>query len=112
MEKPEIAITFLDTTAGEANAWAGDLETELQQLDGIRIRRRRQRKDTQDFGATLVLALGTASVTALAHGIASWLRRNSGAAIEITADDGSRYKFTNLNSRDAAVIAKAINSRS
>jgi hypothetical protein len=108
VDNSEIFIGFAGSTAAEANIFAQGLEEELQEVDGVEIKRRRERQDTQDFGATLVLVLGTSSVAALARAIESWLRRNSGAAIEITCPDGSRQKFTNLDSHDAAKIASAI----
>ena len=55
-----------------------------------------------------MLVLGTASVTAVARGIAVWLRRNSGSSIEIVKADGSRVIATHLDSLDASKIAKAI----
>jgi hypothetical protein len=112
VDEAKTILRFADATPAEANIYALGLQGELQQFDGVAIERMRERQDTQDFGATLVLILGTASVTALARGIASWLRRNSGATIEITRSDGTRQKFTNLDSRDAAKIASAIKPNS
>jgi hypothetical protein len=106
--KKENILRFVDATQKDANNYAEQLRGELEQNEGVEIIRSRERDDTQDFGATLVLVLGTASVTAVAHGIASWLQRNSGATIEVTCPDGSRHKYTHLDSHDAAKIAGAL----
>jgi hypothetical protein len=75
----------------------------------LQATQRREREDTQDFGATLALVLGTASVTAVANGLAAWLARHSGARIQI-AVDGSVIA-SNLNSRDASRIVEALRNR-
>lgn len=75
----------------------------------LQATQRRERDDTQDFGATLALVLGTASVTAVANGLAAWLARHSGAKIQINVD-GSVIA-SNLNSRDAPRIVEALRSR-
>ena len=111
MDEGKVTLRFADTTPADANVYAQGLEEELRQIDGVDIQRLRERQDTQDFGATLVLILGTAAVTELARGIASFIRRNSGVTIDITGADGSRQTFTNLNSHDATSIAKAIKPR-
>jgi hypothetical protein len=102
-------IRFTDVSLAEANQYAGSLAESLRDVDpGIEVAQRRDKVDTQDFGATLALVLGTASVTALAQGIASWISRNSGAHIEISTK--GRVVASNLNSKDAARIAEAFSS--
>lgn len=103
-------ITFPGVSADEANRYAGDLATALREVDQeLKIEQQRERQDTQDFGATLAIVLGTASITAVAKGIATWLARHSGAKIQIGAD-GS-ILASNLDSQDAARIAEAFNRR-
>jgi len=111
MDNQTLVVTFPDSTLNQANKYAQALQDDLKQLSGISVERRRERDDTQDFGATLVLVLGTASITALAKGLATWLRRSSGAKIEITMPDGRKVKASNLESPDAAVIAKAMSAQ-
>jgi hypothetical protein len=108
-ESPFI-ITFPGASAAEANRYAADLSTALREVDqDLKVEQQRDRLDTQDFGATLAIILGTASVTALAKGIAAWLARHSGAKIQINAD-GSVIA-SNLDSRDATRIAGAFKRR-
>jgi hypothetical protein len=99
-------ITFPDTSLAEANGYASALAIALRDLDpSLSAEQCRDRTDTQDFGATVAIVLGTASVTAVANGIATWLARNSGAKIRIDAD--GTVMANHLDSKDASKIAKA-----
>jgi hypothetical protein len=99
-------LSFPKVTIAEANQYATDLAMNLRDVsDDVKVEQRRTRADTQDFGATLVIVLGTASATAIANGVASWLMRHSGARIEISRHGA--VVATNLDSRDAARIAEA-----
>jgi hypothetical protein len=103
-------ISFPGVSIAEANRYAADLQTAIRETDeSITAERRRSREDAQDFGATLIIVLGTASVTALANGISAWLARHSGAKIQIEAD-GS-IVASDLDSRDASRIAAAFRPR-
>jgi hypothetical protein len=103
----EFKITFPGATSAEANRYAGELRDVLRNADrDISVEQKRERPDTQDFGATLVIILGTASVTAIAKGVQSWLARTSGARIEISAD--GRVIAENLDSKDAAKVVEAV----
>jgi hypothetical protein len=104
-ESPFI-ITFPGTSAAEANRFATDLAITLREIDEqVTVEQQRDRQGTQDFGVTLAIILGTASVTAVARGVAAWLARHSGAKIEINA--AGTVIASNLDSRDAARIAEA-----
>jgi hypothetical protein len=104
-ESPFI-IMFTGVSTAEANRYASDMAAALREIDReLRVERQRDRPDTQDFGATLAIILGTTSVTALAKGVTAWLARHSGAKIQINAD-GSVIA-SDLDSRDAARIAEA-----
>jgi hypothetical protein len=99
-------ITFPGSSTAEANRYAAELGAALREIDEeLKVEQQRDRADTQDFGATLAIILGTASATAVAKGVAAWLARHSGAKIQINAD-GS-VVASNLDSRDAARIADA-----
>jgi len=103
-------ITFPGASTAEANRYAAELATALRETDQeLCVEQERDRPDTQDFGATLAIVLGTASVTALAKGVASWLARHSGAKIQISSDGA--VIASNLDSRDAARIAEAFRGR-
>ena len=106
MDQSSFIISFAEASPAEANRYAADLATALREVDeGLKVEQRRDRQDTQDFGVTLAIVLGTASVTAVAKGVAAWMARHSGAKIQINAD-GS-VVAANLDSPDAARIAEA-----
>ena len=81
----------------------------------------KERSDTQDFGATLVLILGAPATIALATAIATFIKRNSGVKIEMTlskeqteqenpsnSESNMVLKVENLDSSDAAEILRAL----
>lgn len=106
MNEPRFVIKFPGASTADANRFAADLARTIRDSDRqVAVEQHREKDDTLDFGATLVIVLGTASVTALAKGISAWLQRHSGARIEINAD-GSVIA-SNLESGDAARIAEA-----
>jgi hypothetical protein len=63
---------------------------------GAEVTRHRDDPLAMDFGATLVIVLGSSSVTALATGLAVWLRRRQDARIQLrrTEADGSTTELT------------------
>jgi hypothetical protein len=109
MESPYI-ISFPGSSTAEANRFASGLATAIRDAErNVSVEQRRDQADTQDFGATLAIILGSAAVTAVAKGVEAWLARNSGAKIQINKD-GSVIA-SNLDSRDAARIAEAFKTR-
>ncbi len=106
MSASPFIISFPGTSTADANRFASALAQVIRESDReVQVAQRRDQPDSQDFGATLAIVLGTASATAVAKGVAGWLARHSGAKIEITAD--GRVIASNLDSRDAARIAEA-----
>lgn len=93
----DIVISFPDTDMATANELAGDLEESLaEDAPDLSVTRLREDPRTQDFGATLVLILGSTAVTALAKGIASWLARRQDAQLRLkrTTPDGQVQEIT------------------
>jgi hypothetical protein len=108
MPEKSFEISFRDCTADEANAFSEELQQDLQDADStVSLKRRKDNEQSQDFGATLVLVLGTGAITAVAKGFSAWIARNSGAKVVITKD-GS-VVAENIDSRDAArIVADAL----
>lgn len=99
-------ITFPGASSDTANQYAANLRQVLRETDRhLAAEQVKDRPDTQDFGATLVLTLGTASITSVANGVAWWLIRNSGARIRVSQNGA--IIADNLSSSDAARIAEA-----
>jgi hypothetical protein len=101
-----LTISFPKASAAEANQFAGELADFLKDREpGLNVEQVRERADTQDFGATLVLVLRTASVTALAQGIAAWLKR-SGTMLDID-NSGVKARKSNCVSFEGFRLAKS-----
>jgi hypothetical protein len=104
-----LVITFPESSTAEGNRLASTLADALRDVDpNIVVDRVRERPDTQDFGASLALILGTAAATAVAKGIAAWIARNSGAQIEIKRNGKVVLRAKHLDSRDVPRIAEAL----
>lgn len=79
MPNESLVVTFPAVSTAEGNRLASTLADALRDVDpDIVVDRQRERPDTQDFGATLAVILGTTAATAVAKGIAAWLARNRG----------------------------------
>lgn len=98
-----IEIRFPDAGAADAGRLADDLGLRLRELDETaKTSVTKGSGDTMDFGSILVLIMGTASFTAIARGVADWIRKQGDPAIiikrgkdEITIQRGlsSEQKF-------------------
>ena len=110
MHDDPFILRFENTSMADANRYAADLMQTIRDVaPDVVVQQRRDRPEAQDFGATLAIVLGTASVTAIANGIAGWLQRHSGARIEI--DSRGAVVARNLDSGDAARIAEVFSQR-
>lgn len=109
-DSPQYKIRFLDMTASEADTAAADMAAFLKDAvtdpKQLQVDRQRTAPGSQDFGATLVLILGTAAATAVAKGIGAWLTAHTGTSIEIT-DERGRVVASNIDASSAAKIAEA-----
>jgi hypothetical protein len=111
MSEP-LVIIFPDASLAEGNRLASSLADAVRDLDpNIVTERRRDRPDTQDFGAGLAIILGTAAAREVAKGIAAWLKRNSGAVIEIRLRGEVVFSGSHLEKGEAARIAEAFAKR-
>jgi hypothetical protein len=100
-------VKFPAVTTDEANKLASSLADELNEIAGLdKAQPARDNPETQDFGATLILVLGTASVTAIARGIEKWLAR-AGTTVEIHTASG-KVVMKDVQGKDAVAIAKAL----
>jgi len=109
MSAIQTVVSFVGASAADGNRFAGSLSDALRDLDStIQVERVRERDNTQDFGASLAVILGTASAITLAKGIASWLAHNSGATIEIRREGQVVMRASHLDSRDVPKLAEAL----
>jgi hypothetical protein len=115
MQSDPLLITFAGTSTAKGNRLASSLVEALRDLDpGIVAARHREQSDTQDFGASLAVILGTTAVTTVANGLVAWLARNSGARIEIRRKHRLILTASDLNSqnvsKNVSQVVKALSS--
>ena len=109
MSAKPIVISFGDATTAEGNRFAATFTETLRDIDpSIRVVRIKEKAETQDFGTSLAVILGTAAVSTLAKGIASWLARNSGARIEFRREGKVVMTASHLDSADIPKLAEAL----
>jgi hypothetical protein len=105
-QKQQFEIRFEGLTADEAGIKAKKLRQELLAFSPeLSVALAKDDHTNQDFGATLVLMLGTPAVIAVAHGIAAYLKRDR-ARITITKD--GEVIAVNVSGEDAAKIVEAV----
>lgn len=93
VSKGRFIVRFKKLSTGEANLAADSLKQFLDDLGepAVSVETRRDASGTQDFGATLVLVLGTQAAVAVAKGIANWLeRRSEETSLVILEANGNR----------------------
>jgi hypothetical protein len=109
----EIALRVDGANVADSNVFAAELKEQLHdQLPDAKIETRRERADAQDFGATLVLVLGTPAIIALAKGISMWLAQRAAndapPEIEIKTKKGT-LKVKHVPGKDVrAIIEKGL----
>lgn len=116
MDKQKFIIRFEGLTSAEASVESQRLQERLADASpDIDVKLRRERAESMDMGATLVLLLGTPAIIAAANGFAAWLgqrgNRPGSLVVERVRADGSieRFKFDG-DSADAAKVAEALRS--
>lgn len=108
MEHHEITIKFKNPDEREAGVYAKELQEYLKdEINGLQIDLRKDNPDTQDFGATLVLVLGTPVLIALANGIADYFRKRPNSQLDIECGPGKKVSFKG-SSDDAAKISESL----
>lgn len=106
MDKQSYILNFENVLSAEANRYAEELrDVLLDEIDDIKVQRKRSDPQAQDFGATLVLILGTPAVAATATAIGSWLQRRHTAALTLETPD-RKIIIKNITGKDAARLAE------
>jgi hypothetical protein len=103
-------LRFEGITLDEGNVLAKELQEEvLAAHKDANVRVTKDDESNQDFGATLVLVLGTPAVVIIARAIADYIHRR-GVSVTITAEGGVSIK--NLKSTDVANVVKNLPKKS
>jgi hypothetical protein len=117
MENSTYIIEFTVLSEAEANRYAAELRDALRDASKeMQVEIKRTDPTAQDFGATLVLVLGTPAVVAAAkpavvaaaNTIGDWLKRRHSASINIKTEKG-HFVGKNLTSKDAASLVEMFN---
>jgi hypothetical protein len=101
MDQQTYIIRFDEISEADANRYAIELRNMiLDASPDVEVERRRDNPSTLDFGATLVLILGTPAATAvtsaIAQAIGNWLLRHKGD-ITIERENGKITKISGTN---------------
>jgi len=104
VDQQSYSITFDDISPADANRFADELrEILLDASPDVSVERKRDNSLTQDFGATLVLVLGTPAAVAIARAIGNWLALRRGS-ISIETEKGEITKITATNLTNEAQL--------
>jgi hypothetical protein len=108
MTDDQVQLSFEGTSRGQAGVLAVDLEAFLQEHTEVDLELRRNDADAQDFGATLVLILGTASVKVVAQAIGLWVQRHREAEGHLKIGD-VEVELTNVDTKTlSSLLGKAL----
>ncbi len=111
MDQHTYLITFDGVSVADANRYAEELSNAL--LDAtpdITVQRRGDDPRAQDFGATLVLLLGTPAVVTVAKTIGDWLKLRTSASLTIETPE-KRIVVQRITSKNAAQLAERLLSQ-
>lgn len=108
-DKQTFTIRFEDVSLDEAGKKAVALRRDLLDVSpDIRVDIQKDDPSNQDFGATLILVLGTPAIIAIAKGIADYLSRDRG---KITIEANGKVIAEGISGDDAARIAEAMSQK-
>jgi hypothetical protein len=102
----EINITIDNASPAEAAQLILDLQAYLLSVEDVSSVITKENDDTQDFGATLVILLGSTSITALISGLSNWLVKKQERKLTIKSD--GEIIGENLSSGDIERILESI----
>src|SRR5690349_17873555 len=89
MDIQKLTISFVDEKPALAARFANELSKEItKSAPDVEVSVGRDDPENQDFGATLVLLLGTPALVALATAIGNWLVLRNSASITIRDEKG------------------------
>jgi hypothetical protein len=108
MSEQEYIIEFQNATVSDANIYAEELRNALLNTGpGIEVKKKPSKPGAQDFGATLLLILGTQAGAALAKGvtkaIGDWLKQRNSVKIKIKTAKGELVA-ENVTAADMTVL--------
>lgn len=110
MEKQTYIIEIDGVSPADANRYAEELRDTLRgSASEVEVERRRDDATTQDFGATLVLVLGTPAAVVLANAFRDWINRRNKAKVTWKTPEGE-ILLENITAKDAHKILELFKS--
>ena len=104
MKNRTYIIEFEGVSPADATRYAEELRDTLRgATPEANIERRRTDEEAQDFGATLVLILGTPAAIVLAKAFRDWLNRRSSVKVHLKDEEGDLL-LENVTAKDAHKI--------
>ena len=111
MDQQTYLITFEGVSPADAQRYAEELRNpKLHAVPDMTIQRSRQNPSTHDFGATLVLTLGTPAVLAVVKAVGDWLKLRNSASLKWEAAD-EHLSVQNITSKNATELAQFLLSK-
>lgn len=111
--KNEFTLTFEGLDGPQANVAAQSLKDALTVLgkSDLSVTTKKERANTQDFGATLVLVFGTPFAIAVAKGIADWIRQRPDTKISIRDKNGKKVLDFTGKGKDLSKLKGVLQGR-
>ncbi len=112
MKNSTYVVTFEGVSPADANRFAEELrDALLDATPDIVVQRTKENHQTQNFGDTLVVVLGTpaatAAVTAVVTTVSNWLQLRKNASINWKSADGE-LSIQNISSKNAIELAERL----
>ncbi len=110
MDQQTYFISFEGVSPAVAHRYSEELKNALlKAAPDIEIQRGREDPRAQDFGATLVLVLGTPAVVAAVNAIGDWLQRRQQGSLTFRTPQGEVIA-TNVTNKDILKIIELMRS--
>jgi hypothetical protein len=111
MDQQTYFVTFEGVPPADAHRYAEELrDALLDATPDLTVQRRRENPHTQDFGATLVLTLGTPAMVAMVTAVGNWLKLRNSASLTWKTADGQMI-VQNITSKNATELAQHLLSK-
>jgi hypothetical protein len=104
MREQTYVIEFEGVSPADSNRYAEELRDALiGAAPEVNVERRRADPDAQDFGATLILVLGSQVAVVLANAFRDWINRRDNVKVNIKTPEGE-ILLENLSAKNAKNI--------
>lgn len=103
----EFIVELENVTEAQGNKLAQNLAQQLKSASpNVEAQPRRTSPNAQDFGASLIIVLGTPAVVAVATAIGTWIAR-TGTSVTIK-DESGQVLVKNVKSGDVPKVVEAL----